>query len=107
MKVRQLEHKNQFIITDAESGTTTFQSYNSTIAIMDKNGSLTLGKKWDYSKTTSTHLYLFLEVQKYGLNEKTRKALTDLQEKRNKRTYIQKLIDNGIIKYDEALQWLF
>lgn len=50
---------NQFIIN--MEGYKVFQSYNSTIAIVNwSNDSITLGGDWDYSRTTSKYLYNFL-----------------------------------------------
>jgi len=99
MKIEQLNNKNQFVIYG--NGTATFQSYDSTIAIIDSNKrTLTLGRRWDYSKTTSKHLYLFLaqEVGYNGVHE-VHVALS----KPNKRAAIQKLIDTKVIEYDENL----
>lgn len=97
MKVEQFYNKNQFIIEDEESGKICFQSYNSIIAIWDRNTqTLTLGGHWDYSKTTRKHLYLFINdyciLKGFDIDSKTKKQ------------DIQKLIDKGIIKYDECLK---
>lgn len=97
MKVEQFYNKNQFIIEDEESGKIYFQSYESIVAIWDKTSqTLTLGRDWDYSKTTSKHLYLFIDdccfVKDFNIDSKTKKQ------------DIQKLIDKGIIKYDENLK---
>jgi hypothetical protein len=48
---------NQFIITHGEA--VTFQSYNSVIAVK-QGGRVTLGKNWDYSKTTAKYRNQFL-----------------------------------------------
>lgn len=59
MKVQQFYNKNQFVI-DWE-WKTIFQSYNSTIAIIDyEKKVITFWIDYDYSKTTSKHLKLFL-----------------------------------------------
>lgn len=97
MKLEQFYNKNQFIIRDEENRKIYFQSYNSMIAIWDRNkGTLVLGKKWDYSKTTSKHLYLFIDdycfIEDFNINSKTKKH------------DIQKLINNGVIQYDEDLE---
>lgn len=105
MKVEQFESKNQFIIRDFEKHKIIFQSYNSTIAIVDNaKNTLTLGQDWDYSKTTSKYLYLFINdcvslkgIQGYSLSSELRHAT-------NKRAYIQKCIEKGVIKYDSTLQ---
>lgn len=102
MKVEQFYNKNQFIIR--EEGKTVFQSYASTIAEIDKNGQLTLGIDWDYSRTTLKHLYLFLNDYIILLNASLKEYIEELQNKTNKRTYIQKLIDNNIIQYNEDMQ---
>ena len=81
MKVRNMtsersgrEVANQFIITDGNK--TVFQSYDSTICIIDfnKQGAerVTLGRDWDYSNTTRKYLYQFLdEVLGWNLNKKS------------------------------------
>lgn len=94
-KVEQFYNKNQFIIRS--DNTITFQSYNSTVAIL-KNGVLTLGSDWDYSRTTLKHLYKFFNDCVYVIKE-----LEELDQKSNKKAYIQQLIDKGVILYDNNL----
>lgn len=96
MKVEQLENKNQFVIYTGDARI--FQSYNSVIAIYEREKPLLLGKDWDYSKTTLKHLYIFLEHYVY----------CDIWDNRikyckNKRKAIQEAINEGLIKYDEEL----
>lgn len=95
MKVEQLENKNQFIIL-SDDGDVEFQSYNSRIAKINKNGTLELSSRWDYSKTTLKHLYIFLDRYFYNINEFIQKELKSILYKncRNKKASIQKLIDN-------------
>ncbi len=100
MKVENFYNKNQFRIYG--EGKNIFQSYESTIAIIE-NGSLTLGRDWDYSKTTSKHLYLFLNDYLWELSSEIKNAIIEALEKTNKRAAIQKLIDEKIINYDENL----
>lgn len=93
MKVEQFHNKNQFHLYGA--GINILQSYNSTVVSINNNGTITLGRDWNYSTTTSKHVYMFLE--EYGdiyipYNEK------------NKRKYIQSLIDSGEIEYNEELR---
>ena len=93
MKVEQFYNKNQFHLY--EEGKHILQSYNSTVVVIDRaTGSITLGEDWDYSTTTSKHVYLFLEeygnINFYGIT--------------NKRNYIRKLIENGTIKFDSELR---
>ena len=90
MKVKNFYNKNQFLIEEGEKKV--FQSYESTIAIVE-NDKIILGVDWNYSTTTSKHLYLFLEeytnINFYGIT--------------NKRKYIEKLIKENKIIYDENL----
>lgn len=102
MKVENFYNKNQFIIRG--EGKTVFQSYQSEIAEIDKNGNLTLGIDWDYSRTTLKHLYLFLNNYIVLLNTNLKEYIKELQNKSNKKAYIQKLIDKNIIKYNKNMQ---
>lgn len=98
MKVEQFYNKNQFVIFDNKK--TIFQSYDSTIAVIDKtkiNNDLTLGKDWNYSSTTLKHLYLFLEEYCYY------NVWSKVENASNKKAAIQKLIDNKTIKYNKNL----
>lgn len=61
MIIQQFHAKNQFLITDGNK--TILQSYNSIIAVKE-NGKITLGKDWDYSKTTGKYRNLFLGENK-------------------------------------------
>lgn len=78
---------NQFIIETKDA--TYFQSYNSIIAKIDKDNKLTVSSKWDYSKTTMKHLYIFLTNYGYG----------DCVGAK----YMRKAIENGEVKYVETL----
>ena len=98
-KVEQFYNKNQFLIK-GDNGTT-FQSYESTIANINKDGILKLFADWDYSHTTSKHLYLFLNDYLYLLNYETRCEIYDALNSSNKRKAIQKLIDKKIIKCEQ------
>ena len=94
MKVSQLENKNQYVIKNNDK--VEFQSYNSLIASWDyKNQLLTLGCDWDYSLTTRKHLYIFID--KYT-------KINIPYNCQNKRAYIQQMIDNHIINYDENME---
>lgn len=90
MKIRNLVNlngnaiKNQFII---ENGNTiSFQSYDSMICRIDHSGGLgfdkivTLGKDWNFSKTTSRHLFAFLTQQGLGILA-NRKAIEEAIER--------------------------
>lgn len=94
MKVKQLENKNQFIIL-GDKGEIEFQSYDSRIARIDKSGTLELSIKWDYSKTTLKHLYIFLEEYLYNLDSFIQDNIKKiLLYSKNKRKDIQQLIDD-------------
>jgi len=98
MKVRQFKNKNQFIIESENE--IVFQSYDSIIAKIDKTktaSDLTLGKNWDYSITTLKHLYLFFQDYYYIT------IYSKIEGSNNKKAEIQKMIDDGFIKYDKEL----
>lgn len=97
--VQQFYNKNQFIINTEKE--ITFQSYDSTIATINKKtGVLTLGKDWDYSKTTLKHLYLFLQDYKCNIECYIYSKIFHggFDYSKNKRAFLQNLIDNKIIK---------
>ena len=68
MKVRKMQSNrgndvpDQFVI-ETDNGRM-FQSYSSNIAFIDKNGQVTLGRNWDYSKTTGKYRNMFLGESK-------------------------------------------
>lgn len=93
-KVSQLENKNQFTIETNEG--VFFQSYSSLCAKVSSDG-LTLGRDWDYSHTTLKHLYIFLDNYCYSV-------YTMIEGSKNKRATLQKMIDDGIINYDEEMR---
>lgn len=95
-KVEQFMVKNQFRIYG--KGVNCLQSYNSLVVKIEtqdyNNYKITLGRDWDYSTTTSKYVYMFLEeysnIRFYGVNDK--------------RNYIRKLIEQGIIQYDNDME---
>ncbi len=62
--------------------------------IGDQNKKIVLGRDWDYSTTTSKHVYMFLE--EYGN--------INFNGVRNKRAYVNKLISEGAITYNEEMR---
>lgn len=94
MKVEQFKNKNQFHLYG--NGENSLQSYDSlvcTIKYVDNFRTIFLGRDWDYSNTTRKHVYLFLEEY----------ADVRLNNVSNKRKFIQELINQNIIKYDENM----
>lgn len=96
MKVEQFLNRNQFHIYGEDKDI--LQSYDSKVVEISHertpgNLLVKLGRDWDYSTTTSKHVYAFLEkyanVSFYNIN--------------NKRAYVQKLIDNNVFEYDEEM----
>lgn len=87
-RVEQHEHANQFIIF--VEGGIVFQSYDSNIAFIDNQGSITIGYYWDYSATTRKHLYSFL--RKYS-------HLVTINSKKE----VERLIKSGKINYQPDL----
>lgn len=103
-KVQQFYNKNQFIITDEDNYT--FQSYDSTIALIHKrSGHITLGKDWGFSHTTLKHLYLFLTDYKNEIDNFTYAQLfhKGFEQSKNKRAFLQNLIDKRYITLDYNL----
>lgn len=104
MKVEQFKHANQFHIYG--DGNHYLQSYNSLVVKVDGERNtnvvspygyiklITLGCNWDYSLTTLRHVYDFLE--EYG--NISFDGIT------NKKQYINKLIEDGVISYNGDLQ---
>ena len=94
-KVEQFKNKNQFRIYG--EGENNLQSYDSLVVNIKLDNYnkqiITLGRDWDYSNTTRKHVYLFLEeytnINFFGVN--------------NKRKFVDYLIDNKTIKYDEEM----
>lgn len=98
-KVQQFYNKNQFVIDTKKE--ITFQSYDSTIATINKKtGVLTFGVDWDYSYTTRKHLYLFLQEYEWNIEKYTYSKIFygGFDYSKNKRAFLQNLIDNKIIK---------
>lgn len=93
MKVEQFYNKNQFRLYG--EGQNCLQSYNSLVVKVNYVGTMTitLGRDWDYSNTTSKHVYLFLEEY----------ANISFNGVKNKRKYIQDLINQGKIIYDNSM----
>lgn len=98
MKVEQYKAINQFHLYDNNNDL--LQSYDSlvvSIHTFNEDGEniklIKLGCDWDYSKTTLKYVYMFLEefgnIYFYGIT--------------NKKQYVNKLIKEGIIDYDEEM----
>lgn len=79
-----LGHVNQFAY-NGNDGSRVFQSYNSVCAIVEPDGTIILGRDWDYSPTTLKHLKAFL-----GISDSKKE--------------IQKKIDSGVYKYNPELR---
>ena len=83
MKVEQFLNRNQFRLYDTNINI--LQSYNSKVVEIKGHEYqfIILGKDWDYSTTTSKHVYAFLD--KY--------SKVNFCEVINKRKYIKDLIE--------------
>lgn len=85
--------KNQFVIT--EENTIAFQSYNSRVCEivrpcgMGYDALVRFGRDWNYSQTTSKHLYSFLRQNELEI-------LASKQA-------IEEAIDRGYARRDEAI----
>lgn len=103
MKVKNFYNKNQFLIESEDL--IELQSYESLVAsINKKTGVLKLGVDWDYSNTTMKHLYLFIADYRHYLKKDICELFIYFYREKNKRKYIQKLIDNKKIEYDENMK---
>lgn len=108
MKVEQFLNRNQFRLYD--NYTNILQSYDSKVVeITNYPGCfqcIVLGRDWDYSTTTSKHVYAFLDeyskVRFYGVVNK-RKYIKDLIEEyaKDKNTFLDK--HNFAIIYNEEM----
>ena len=98
-KVEQLENKNQFIIKAEKH--IYFQSYDSLIAVYDREKSvLILGRDWNYSKTTMKHLYIFIDCYC------NTRILNNLRYAKNKKEYLNYCIkckDIKDVKYNKNM----
>lgn len=66
MKINFFKHKNQNCYIAQNGDSYILKSYDSLIAVIDKNGNLFFGNDWDYSTTTSKHLNFFLSSYYFG-----------------------------------------
>lgn len=108
MKVEQFLNRNQFRLYGDYKDI--LQSYDSKVVEITNNPGcvqcIILGRDWDYSTTTSKHVYAFLDeyskVRIYGVKNK-RKYINDLlkEYKKDKEEFINK--HNYIIVYDENM----
>lgn len=101
MKVEQFLNKNQFRLYD--NNVEMLQSYDS-LVVRIENNIITLGRDWDYSTTTSKHVYAF--IKEYAWNVKDDEGHNigyKLTRETNKRKYINKLIEKGIIEYNNEM----
>ena len=101
VKVEQYYNKNQFIIYC--KGEIYLQSYESTVAVIKTDHTLTLGRDWDYSNTTRKHLYLFIKEYGLAICEAEREPLKSALNSTNIKKAIQSLIDNNIISFNPDL----
>lgn len=109
MKVEQFLNRNQFHLYGDNKDI--LQSYESKVVEITNNPGciqcIVLGRDWDYSTTTSKHVYAFLDeyskVRIYGVTNK-RKYIRDLLEECEKdenKFYEEK---HYILRYDEEMR---
>ena len=96
MKVHVMK-TNAFVIENFETNEVVLQSYNSIVAIVDReSGITTLGRHWDYSVTTLKHVYQFLEEYQPNLPY-------SILNSRTKKRSVENLIKDGFVFYDPEL----
>ena len=90
---------NQFVVESSRY--IFFQSYRSLVAVYDKKErSITLGRAWDYSKTTLKYLHEWLESDAFG----TWAYIRDEYRGRTFSETIRKAIAAGVIDYDDDME---
>ena len=110
MKVEQFLNRNQFHLYDDTLNVDILQSYNSKVVEITNNPGcyqcVKLGRDWDYSKTTSKHVYAFLEEYSkcyIGNRQNKRKYIIDLlkEYQENREQFLDR--NNYAIVYDEEM----
>lgn len=85
---------NQFVIEDGNNFY--FQSYDSLVA--KREGRVfTLGRDFDYSRTTSKHLHTFMEDYAQGILYRIKQEIPSYKSFSD---MLRKAIKKGIIQYD-------
>ena len=96
MKVHKMS-RNAYVIDNFETNEVILQSYNSTVAVYDRECDiLTLGRHWDYSVTTLKHVYNFMQ-------EYIPSVMDKLENSRTKKRSIEKLIAEMAIFYNPEI----
>ena len=85
---------NQFVIEDGNK--IYFQSYDSLVAKRDGRV-FTLGRDFDYSRTTSKHLHTFMEDYAQGILYRIKQEIPSYKSFSD---MLRKAIKKGIIQYD-------
>lgn len=104
MKVRNLINTNgnavanQFVI-EMGANNFYFQSYDSLVA--KREGKVfTLGRDFDYSRTTSKHLHTFMEDYAQGILYRIKQEIPSYNSFSD---MLRKAIKKGIVQYDENM----
>lgn len=100
MTIQQFYHNNQFIIKD-DYGNIYLQSYDSVVARIANDCTLTLGTNWNYSNTTLRHLYRFIDEYGCCIKQWSEARLYELELARNKSDIIYRAIKNGLVEVVE------
>ena len=97
-KLRTLQNNQTILEND---NTIKFFSYNTLIAIINKNkqnNNLQFTSKWNYSKTTTKYLYQFLNEYKCQISNNIYAKVVNALDSTNKKVSFKNLIDNKYIK---------
>ena len=105
MKVEQFLNRNQFHLYGEVNGDIyhILQSYDSKVVEI-REGETILGRDWDYSTTTSKHVYEFLIDYSAAKDTDGESISYKLKHVKNKRKYVYELINKGVIRYDEEMR---
>ena len=94
---------NQFIISTSEGSY--FQSYATTVAFIPHNGKIQLDKEaWDYSRTTSKYLSIFLNEYKAEIRQKIADGEYLLVDLNNGVDSTECLVTLAMTKYRKELE---
>lgn len=88
---------NQLVIEDGNK--IYFQSYDSLVAKIEGKV-FTLGREFDYSRTTSKHLHTFMEEYALGILYRIQQEIPSYKSFSD---MLRKAIKKGIVQYDEDM----
>lgn len=95
-----IEQENHYIILE-DQNKRYLLSYGVLVAT-EENDILTFTQDWNYSQTTLKHLYDFIAYYCNAKDEKGEQIAYKIREQKNKKQFLQDLIDKKIIEVKES-----